>query len=175
MITIRRLPLAAGALLASLACGGGEKPPAADTTASTTTTPATPPAAPATAAGLNGEAEYQAVCMVCHQADGKGLAGVYPPLAGSEWVTGDPNVAIAIILHGLQGEITVAGQTYNQVMASWASLSDAQIAAILTHERSSWGNSAAAVTPEQVAAVRSATSSRTGPWTVAELKSAKLN
>ncbi len=171
MNTHLRFPAALGALLVTVACGGGanNETPVADTTpAAQTVTPAAP-------AAINGEAEYQAVCMVCHQADGKGLPGVYPPLAGSEWVNGDPNVAIAIVIHGLQGEITVAGQTFSQVMAAWGQLSDAQIAAILTHERSSWGNSAAAVTPEQVAAVRSATSSRTLPWTVAELKAAKLN
>ena len=65
----------------------------------------------------------------------------------------------------MQGEITVKGQKFNNVMAPWASLSDAQIAAILTYERSAWGNTAAAVTAEQVAAVRAATSTRTTPWT----------
>lgn len=169
----RTIPLALCSAIALLACGGGDNKPApAADTAATPSTQAPPPVA---SAALNGEAEYQVVCQVCHQPDGKGLPGVYPPLAGSEWITGDPNVAIAIVLHGMMGEITVSGQTFNQVMAPWASLSDAQIAAILTHERSSWGNSAPPVTADQVAAVRNATSSRTTMWTVSELKAAKLN
>lgn len=114
------------------------------------------------------------MCSACHQADGKGLAGVYPPLAGSDWVTGDPNIPIAIVLHGMQGPVTVNGQQYNSLMAPLGSLSDEQIAAILTYERASWGNSASAVTAAQVAQVRAATSSRTQPWTAAEVRSAKL-
>lgn len=133
--------------------------------APTTTTHMPAPAGGATVAGLNGENEYL-VCLTCHQADGKGLAGVYPPLAGSEYVNGDPSIPIAIILHGLQREIQVAGQSYNAVMAPWAQLSYAQIAVILSYERASWGNTGGAVTPEQVAKVRSATSSRSTAWTM---------
>ncbi|HEX4933192.1 MAG TPA: cytochrome c, partial [Gemmatimonadaceae bacterium] len=128
---------------------------------------------PATPAGLDGKAEYL-VCQTCHQENGEGLPNLYPPLAGSEWLTGDAEIPIAIVLHGMQGEITVKGQKFNNVMAPWASLSDAQIAAILTYERSSWGNTASAVTAEQVAAVRAATASRTTPWTPEEVKAAKL-
>ncbi|MBK8059076.1 MAG: cytochrome c [Gemmatimonadetes bacterium] len=106
--------------------------------------------------------------------NGEGLPNLYPPLAGSEWLTGDAEIPIAIVLHGMQGEITVKGQKFNNVMAPWASLSDAQIAAILTYERSAWGNTAAAVTAEQVAAVRAATTTRTTPWTPDEVKAAKL-
>ncbi len=156
-------------VIPSLACGGG-----GETARTDTATTATPPAStPAVAAGPDGATEY-IVCQTCHQANGAGLPATYPPLAGSEIVTGDPSMPIAIILHGLQGEITVGGQKFNNVMAPWSQLSDAQIAAILTYERSSWGNTASAVTAEQVAAVRAATSSRAGAWTMAELKQAKL-
>ena len=172
VLTTPALLMALGALAA---CGGGgEKAATTDTAAAPAAAPAaTPAAAPAAGAALDGKAEYL-VCQTCHQENGEGLPNLYPPLAGSEWINGEPEVPIAIILHGLQGEITVKGQKFNNVMAPWASLSDAQIAAILTHERSSWGNSASAVTADQVAAVRAATSSRTAPWTPAEVKAAKL-
>jgi len=161
------------ALSATLAaCGGGEKQATTDSAAAPAA-PA-PDAAPATpAAGLDGKAEYL-ICQTCHQENGEGLPNLYPPLAGSEWLTGDPSIPIALVLHGMQGEVTVKGTKYNNVMAPWASLSDAQIAAILTYERSSWGNTASAVTAAEVAAVRAATSSRTTPWTADEVKAAKL-
>lgn len=163
---MRRFVLMTPALLFALAaCGGGEKQATTDTTAAT--------AAPVAAAGIDGKAEYL-VCQTCHQENGEGLPNLYPPLAGSELINGDASVPIAIVLHGLQGEVTVKGQKYNNVMAPWASLSDAQIAAILTYERSSWGNSAPAVTAEEVAVVRAATSSRTTPWTIEEVKAATL-
>jgi mono/diheme cytochrome c family protein len=176
---MRRSVLTTPALLLSLgaltACGGGgEKAATTDSAAAPAAAApdAAAPAAPA-AAGLDGKAEYL-VCQTCHQENGEGLPNLYPPLAGSEWLTGEPEVPIAIVLHGMQGEVTVKGQKFNNVMAPWASLSDAQIAAILTYERSSWGNTAAAVTAEQVAAVRAATASRTTPWTPDEVKAAKL-
>lgn len=168
VLTTPALLLALGALAA---CGGGGEKAATTDTAAAVAPAATPAAAPA--AGLDGKAEYL-VCQTCHQETGEGLPNLYPPLAGSEWLTGEPEIAIAIVLHGMQGEITVKGQKYNNVMAPWASLSDAQIAAILTYERSSWGNTAAAVTADQVAAVRAATTSRTTPWTPDEVKAAKL-
>lgn len=171
VLTTPALLLALGALTA---CGGGgEKAATTDSAAApAAAAPEAAPAAPA-AAGLDGKAEYL-VCQTCHQENGEGLPNLYPPLAGSEWLTGDAEIPIAIVLHGMQGEITVKGQKFNNVMAPWASLSDAQIAAILTYERSTWGNSAAAVTAEQVAAVRAATSTRTTPWTPDEVKAAKL-
>ena len=150
-----------------LAACGGEAKPAADTTA----TPAEP--TPAVAAGVNGAEEYT-VCATCHQPDGKGMPGAFPPLAGSELLTGPADKPIAIVLHGLTGPVTVAGTEYNGMMMPWGTLSDEQIAAILTYERSSWGNTASAVTVAEVAAVRKATAARTTPWTITELESAAL-
>lgn len=175
--------LAFASLLA--ACGGGDsKPatpaaePAAATTPAASPAAASPAGATTVAADAPGDpklgAEKYAVCQTCHQADGNGVAGAFPPLAGSEWVTGDPAIPIRIVLHGLQGEITVKGTKYNAMMMPWKdALSDAEIAAVLTYERSTWGNKAAPVTAAQVAAVRAATASRTTQWTVAELKAAK--
>lgn len=131
-------------------------------------------AAPANATAAAGADEY-AVCATCHQQNGEGVANAYPPLAGSEYVTGEPARLVAIILHGLQGPITVNGTQYNALMPGWGSqLSNEQIAAIATYERSSWGNSASAITAQQVGAVRAATDGRTTPWSAAELESATL-
>jgi len=95
------------------------------------------------------------VCAACHGQNGEGVVG--PPLAGSEWVTGPVSNLISMQLRGLQGPITVKGKEYNVPggMAPMAYQTDAQIAAVLTYVRNSFGNKASAVTPEQVAALRS--------------------
>lgn len=157
-----RMNAALLALVTLTACGGGEKKPAAESAAA--------PAVAAAPAAVSGEEVYTRVCQVCHQQTGLGVEGGFPPLAGSEWLNGKPEVPIAIVLHGLQGEITVKGKPFNSVMAPWGgALSDEEIAAVLTHERSSWGNSAPAVTAEQVKAVRAQYANH-APWTVADLK-----
>jgi mono/diheme cytochrome c family protein len=109
-------------------------------------------------------------CVQCHQADAQGLAGVYPPLAGSEFVNGDAQLLARIVLGGLTGELVVRGQKYNGSMPSWSNLRDEQIAGVLTYVRSSFGNSAPPVDAATIAAVRQATSARTQPWTEHELK-----
>jgi mono/diheme cytochrome c family protein len=110
-----------------------------------------------------------ASCASCHQADGQGVAGAYPPLAGAEWVTGDPRVLSRILLHGLEGPISVRGAVYSGVMPAWANLSDAEIAAVLTYIRNSWGNEAGDVPSDLVAEVRRSVSTRTTPWSAEEL------
>lgn len=118
---------------------------------------------------VDGAQVYQSRCQACHQADGEGIAGAFPPLAGSEWVTGEKGVLIRIVLHGMQGDVEVAGATYNGSMPGWAMLSDEEIAAVTTHERSSWGNDAEPISAEEVAAIREALAGRTQPWTAEEL------
>lgn len=108
-------------------------------------------------------------CMACHQADGRGVAGNYPPLDGSSFVTGRPDVLAALLLHGLQGRVTVEGETFNGVMPAWSHLGDEQIAAVMTYVRNSWSNQAPAVAPEVVAAVRSHTEDRREAYEVADL------
>ena len=122
------------------------------------------------AAARTGEQVYTQVCIACHQANGQGLPGAFPPLVGSDWVTGDPERPIKVVLHGLQGEIEIGGTTYNSIMTPQGSiLSDEEIANVLTYVRSTWGNAADAVTTEQVTKVREATADRTSPWQVSEL------
>jgi mono/diheme cytochrome c family protein len=109
-------------------------------------------------------------CMACHQASGTGIAGQFPPLDRSEWVLGDESNLVRILLQGLGGPVQVLGKTYNAAMPAWGSkLSDEQIAGVLTYIRGSWGNKAAAVGKEAVAAVREHVGKRNQPWTESEL------
>lgn len=108
-------------------------------------------------------------CVGCHQANGQGLAGAFPPLAGSEWVTGAPEVPIKILLSGLAGPIEVKGNTYNGLMPAYgANLNDGEIAAIVTYIRSNWDNGASEVTADQVATIRAEIGER-GSWSAEEL------
>lgn len=123
------------------------------------------------AAGAANGAELFTRCAACHQSTGLGMAGAYPPLAGSEWLLGNPEVPIRIVLHGLQGPITVKGGSFNNAMTPFGDqLSDAEIAAIISYERSSWGNSASKITAEQVKTVREATKAQTTPWKPSDLQ-----
>jgi mono/diheme cytochrome c family protein len=118
----------------------------------------------------DGKQIYATTCAACHQPNGTGLSDVYPPLAESEWVTGDEDRLIRVVLHGLTGEIEVAGETVSGAMPAWgAALDDAQIAAVLTYVRSSWGNGAPPVSAATVARTRLATAKRATPWTAGEL------
>jgi len=101
-----------------------------------------------------GKAVYLGNCAACHQPDGKGLTGAFPPLAGSDFLLGDRKQVMAAALFGLSGPITVNGEDYNGVMPSLGHLSDADLAAALTYVWSSWGNTGAAVSVEEVAALR---------------------
>ena len=119
-----------------------------------------------------GKALFSANCITCHQANGEGLPGQYPPLAGSEVVLGQAlNHTIAIVLKGLQGPVTVKGQAFNNSMQAWEDqYSDQQLASILTYERSDWGNNGTPVTADMVKQVRSEIKGRKEQWTWAELQ-----
>jgi len=119
------------------------------------------------------------MCFTCHQPNGVGLAGQFPPLAGSDWVLGDKDRLIKISMYGLMGEIEVNGVKYNNVMAPPGippgSLTDDQIANVLTYIRNDWGNSASAVSAEEVATVRASLKGRAPMqmFTAAELTPAE--
>lgn len=118
-----------------------------------------------------GQAVYLKTCFPCHQGSGLGLAGQFPPLAGSEWVlTKDPGHAIRIVLNGLQGPIQVKGQPWNAVMVPWKDvLKDEEIANVVSYIRNAWGNSGSMVTPDQVTKIREESASRGSAWTADEL------
>lgn len=118
-----------------------------------------------------GESLYtKMACVGCHQADGNGLPGQFPPLVGSEYVVSeDPTMPTKILLTGLVGPITVKGNEYNGNMAAYGpGLKDHEIAGLVTYIRKNWGNEASEVTADQVAAVRAEIGDR-GPWTAEEL------
>ena len=102
----------------------------------------------------HGKKVYDGNCAACHQPDGAGLKGAFPPLAGSDYLQGDRKQVMTAALFGLSGPITVNGEQYNGVMPSMGHLSDADLAAALTYVWGSWGNDGAAVSVEEVAALR---------------------
>jgi ubiquinol-cytochrome c reductase cytochrome b subunit len=114
---------------------------------------AAPGGAAMSASAGNGSKVFQTNCSSCHGATGQGLTGAFPPLANNPTVTGDPNKVIGIVLGGLHGSITVNGGTYNGTMPAWkGTLSNADIADVITYIRGSLGNNkASAVTQAQVA------------------------
>jgi mono/diheme cytochrome c family protein len=118
----------------------------------------------------DGQKIFATTCGACHQPSGEGVEGTYPPLVGSEWVTGDDAKLVRIILHGLTGPVEVAGETYTGLMPPWGgALTDAEVAAVATYLRGAWGNKAAPVAAAKVTSIRAATASRKTPWTSAEL------
>lgn len=111
--------------------------------------------------GPDGRSVYEQNCVGCHQAEGAGVPGVFPPLAGhfAELMEADGgrDYVVHVLLYGLQGPITVQGQSYAGVMPAWGQLGDEQIAAVLTYVSGAWGNASAGAepfAPEDVAAAR---------------------
>jgi mono/diheme cytochrome c family protein len=101
------------------------------------------------------------------------MAPAYRTLVGSRWATGAPTRAIAIVLYGVQGPVVDRAYTYHTSMlpyGSGAAMSDDDVAAAVTHVRTSWGNQASAVTAADVAAVRAQFAGRTKGFTQAELE-----
>ena len=93
---------------------------------------------------------YMQNCSMCHQLEGQGIEGVFPPLAKSDVAQGDAARTVRIVLNGLTGPIVVNGKTYNGAMPPQSHLSDEQIADVLTYVRNSWGNKASAISPDEV-------------------------
>src|SRR6185295_16334544 len=121
-----------------------------------------------------GKKIYAANCQTCHQANGLGVAGQYPPLAGSEFTIGGSRRPAMIVLKGLQGPVTVKGQQFGSaVMQPWdKTLTDQKIADVMTYERSEWGNTASPVTAEQIAALRKELADHPNSFTEPEILAA---
>lgn len=110
---------------------------------------------PAASASIKrGQQVYSTTCIVCHQKNGGGVPNLNPPLVKTSYVLGEKSQLIQIVLKGLNQPIDVQGQTYNNVMPSFAQLTDQQIADVLTYVRNNFGNKASAVTPALVKAER---------------------
>jgi mono/diheme cytochrome c family protein len=114
-----------------------------------------------------GKKIFSANCATCHQANGLGVAGQYPPLAGSEIVNGGSRRPVMIVLKGLQGPLTVKGEHYGSaVMQPWdKTLNDQKIADVLTYVRQEWGNKGGPVSAEGVAAMRKELAGRSASFT----------
>lgn len=149
--------------------GGGFRmevldPPPADCSQALATAPTTP------ADPLRLGRRVYASCAGCHQPDGGGVPGLYPPLTVPGWIAENFELPTQVVLHGVQGPLEVGGTLYDQPMPAWRNLTDEQIAAVLSYVRASWGNDAPQITVDQVAHVRHATSGRKHPYEAADLQ-----
>jgi len=107
------------------------------------------------ASASDGATVYLTDCSSCHQTNGQGVSGAFPPLAGNAVVTGNPLAVIAIVKNGLEGRVTVNGAAYSGIMPSWkGQISDDQIAAVISYIRSSWTNHAGGVSVAQVESIK---------------------
>lgn len=104
-----------------------------------------------------GQVLFKGTCSVCHQDSGQGIPDVFPPLAKSDYLNKDKQHAIAVVLNGLSGKVTVNGKTFDSVMPPMSQLNDDEVANILTYVLNSWGNDGGVITKEQVQAVRAGT------------------
>ncbi|MDA8774307.1 cytochrome c [Opitutales bacterium] len=125
----------------------------------------------------SGKKIFAVRCASCHQANGLGIATQYPPLAGSEWVSADPDLIIKVILKGLKGEILVNGEKYGTSAAvnmAAVPINDREIANVSTYVRQAWGNDSSEVSEDQVARVREESSSQQEQWIGSALQSLYL-
>ncbi|MDF3057185.1 MAG: cytochrome [Rariglobus sp.] len=123
-----------------------------------------------------GKKAYLSACVNCHQVNGQGAAGSFPPLAGSEWVTGNEERVIRVLLHGLSGPVEVEGKTYNSAMPPFGKVpgggynwNEEKISQVLTYIRQEWGNKAAPITKDKVSEILNTEKARAKPWSAGEL------
>lgn len=101
-----------------------------------------------------GQALFSGTCSTCHQANGAGLPGVFPPLAKSDYIAADPLRSVGVVLHGLSGKVKVNGQDYNSVMPPMNQLNDDEVANILTYVLNNWGNPGGRISKDDVRKIR---------------------
>ncbi len=129
-----------------------------------------------------GQSLFNQTCIQCHQATGLGVAGAYPPLAGSDWVNGGEERLIRIVLDGLKDPVTVSGAQFSSSnkMPNFSAIpgtefaynwNDDKISYVLSYVRQEWGNKAPIVTGDAVKAIHAlpGVADRKTPWTQAEL------
>lgn len=125
-----------------------------------------------------GATVYSGTCMSCHQPTGQGMAPAFPPLAGSDYATGDPRRVVAITMKGITGALTVNGKPFNGAMPSAVMTfpqlkDDKNLADVLNYVRNNFGNKADVITPEFVGKVRAELASDVAPFTEETLKNFK--
>lgn len=120
-----------------------------------------------------GEKVFLAQCAQCHQNDGLGVAGVYPPLVDSNWVLGHQEVLARILINGMNGKVIVLGKTYNGNMPAFGpsglNLKPKQIAGVLTYIRQEWGNAGTEISEDTMKNYMAMYNARTTPWSSEEL------
>lgn len=120
-----------------------------------------------------GERVFSRQCAQCHQNDGEGVAGSFPPLNGSRWVEGGEERLARVLINGLRGEIEVKGNTYNGNMPAFGpngtGLDAEEIAGVLTYIRQAWDNDAGEVTVDAMEDYMDATGDRSAQWEADEL------
>jgi len=104
-----------------------------------------------------GKALFGSTCATCHQPEGQGLEGVFPPLAKSDYIAADPKRVPSVMLHGLVGPVKVNGKDYNSNMPPMSQLTDDEVANVATYVLNSWGNPGGKVTAAEAAAIRKQT------------------
>ncbi|ASZ13217.1 cytochrome c [Chitinophaga pendula] len=147
---MKKLVLALTILLGThLAMAQTKKP------ATTKPTAAKPAATANLAASIaRGKVVYQKSCIACHQVDGSGVPRLNPPLIKTQYVLGEPNRLIKIILNGLNEDVEIDGEYYSNPMPPQPALNDQEVADVLTYIRNSFTNKAPAITPAQVSTAR---------------------
>lgn len=118
---------------------------------------------------VQGKKLFLRTCQQCHQADGKGIPGVYPMLAGSHWLLSSEVRPIKILIKGMSGPATIEGEHFNGNMPPVGDWKDRDIAAVLTYVRQAWENKGGPITEELVAKVREEIKDQTKPWTPDEI------
>ena len=144
-------------LLATMlsSCGGEDNTASSEQSSATEATVENTEAEAAPEASLyaEGKTAYDKACLACHQADGTGITGAFPPLAGSDYLLEDKTRAIRQVMYGSEGEITVNGETFNGIMPP-QSLNDQEIKDVINYILNSWGNDGGEVSIEEVHALR---------------------
>ena len=130
------------------------------------------------ASAERGKAIYMVTCMACHQPNGLGIPGAFPPFDGSEYVIGDTRRLVALVIKGYMGPITVKGVNYNNILIAVDTQfpvlkENAKLADVLNYIRTAWSNKAdAAITPDFIQKIREEYKDRTTPWNAADLEKA---
>lgn len=120
---------------------------------------------------VTGQRIYVRLCQSCHQQDGRGITGVFPPLAGSDWVNGPSEKPVSIVIHGMHGPIIRDGIRYDAAMPGFGRLlSDEDVAAVVSYIRGAFGNDTPEILPGEVKQVRERAGDRGEPWTETELR-----
>ncbi len=130
---------------------------------------------PLTASAKRGEQVYKQTCIACHQPNGEGTPGAFPPLSGSNWISRNPNHAIMIINKGLTGPITVSGKKYNGVMPAHNTLTDQQVTDVVNYVRNAFEVQHGDIKIDRVKQIKAKYKNRKLPFTEKEIEAENLS